>query len=88
MRTGLSACRIRPDIAEMVIGHTKKGIVATYDRHGFEAERKAANKRHRAKINRDAAACLISECKLDEETAKSVVTAIATGKIARISIQY
>jgi integrase len=42
MRTGLSACRIRPDIAEMVIGHTKKGIVATYDRHGFEAERRAA----------------------------------------------
>ena len=42
MRTGLSACRIRPDIAEMVIGHTKKGIVATYDRHGFDAERRAA----------------------------------------------
>lgn len=42
MRTGLSACRVRPDIAEMVIGHTKKGIVATYDRHGFEAERRAA----------------------------------------------
>ena len=42
MRTGLSACRVRPDIAEMVIGHTKKGIAATYDRHGFEAERRAA----------------------------------------------
>ena len=42
MRTGLSACRIRPDIAEMVIGHTKKGIVATYDRFGFDAERRAA----------------------------------------------
>lgn len=42
MRTGLSACRIRPDIAEMVIGHTKKGIVATYDRHGFDSERRAA----------------------------------------------
>lgn len=42
MRTGLSACRIRPDIAEMVIGHTKKGIVATYDRHGFDAERRTA----------------------------------------------
>lgn len=42
MRTGLSACRVRPDIAEMVIGHTKKGIVATYDRHDFEAERQSA----------------------------------------------
>ena len=26
----------------MVIGHTKKGIVATYDRHGFESEQRAA----------------------------------------------
>lgn len=42
MRTGLSACRVRPDIAELVIGHTKRGIVATYDLHGFEAERRAA----------------------------------------------
>lgn len=42
MRTGLSACRVRPDIAEMTIGHTKRGIVAVYDLHGFEAERRAA----------------------------------------------
>jgi len=42
MRSGLSACRIRPDVAELVIGHTKKGIVATYDLHGYEAERRAA----------------------------------------------
>jgi integrase len=50
MRTGLSACRIRPDIAEMVIGHTKKGIVATYDRHGFEAERRAALEAREARL--------------------------------------
>ena len=42
MRTGLSACRVRPDIAELTIGHGKKGIVAIYDLHGFEAERRAA----------------------------------------------
>lgn len=42
MRTGLSACRIRPDIAEMTIGHVKRGIIATYDRHSFDAERQAA----------------------------------------------
>lgn len=42
MRTGLSACRIRPDIAELTIGHTKRGITAVYDLHGFEAERRAA----------------------------------------------
>lgn len=42
MRTGLSACRVRPDIAEMTIGHVKQGIIAVYDQHGFEAERRAA----------------------------------------------
>lgn len=42
MRTGLSACKVRPDIAELTIGHTKRGIVAVYDQHGFEAERRAA----------------------------------------------
>ena len=41
-RTGLSACKVRPDIAELTIGHTKRGIVAVYDQHGFEAERRAA----------------------------------------------
>jgi integrase len=42
MRTGLSACRVRPDIAEMVIGHAKRGILAVYDRHQFDVERQAA----------------------------------------------
>jgi integrase len=42
MRTGLSACRIRPDIAELTIGHVKTGIVAVYDQHSFDAERQAA----------------------------------------------
>ena len=42
MRTGLSACRVRPDIAELTIGHGKKGIVAVYDQHAFEDERRAA----------------------------------------------
>jgi len=42
MRTGLSACRVRPDIAELTIGHTKRGIVAIYDRHAFDDERRAA----------------------------------------------
>lgn len=42
MRTGLSAAKVRPDIAELTIGHTKRGIVAVYDQHGFDAERRAA----------------------------------------------
>jgi len=42
MRTALSACKVRPDIAELTIGHTKRGIVAVYDQHGFDDERRAA----------------------------------------------
>jgi len=42
MRTGLSACRVRPDIAELAIGHTKRGILAVYDQYGFDEERRDA----------------------------------------------
>jgi len=28
MRAGLSACRVRPDISELTIGHIKRGIIA------------------------------------------------------------
>ncbi|SDK98459.1 tyrosine-type recombinase/integrase [Aliiruegeria lutimaris] len=42
MRTGLSACRVRPDIAELTIGHVKGGIIAVYDQHSFDAERQVA----------------------------------------------
>ncbi len=52
MRTGLSACRVRPDIAELTIGHTKRGITAVYDLHGFEAERRAALEAWEARLLR------------------------------------
>lgn len=52
MRTGLSAARIRPDIAELTIGHTKRGIVAVYDRHSFDAERQAAFEAWEARLQR------------------------------------
>ena len=51
MRTGLSACKVRPDIAELSIGHTKRGIVAVYDQHGFEAERRAALEAWQRRLN-------------------------------------
>jgi integrase len=50
MRTGLSACRVRPDIAELTIGHTKRGILAVYDLHGFEQERRAAMEAWEARL--------------------------------------
>lgn len=52
MRTGLSACRVRPDIAELTIGHTKRGIVAVYDQHGFDDERRAAMEAWEARLLR------------------------------------
>ena len=42
MRTGLSACKVPLDVAELTIGHTKRGIVAVYDQHGFDDERRFA----------------------------------------------
>lgn len=55
MRTGLSACRVRPDIAELAIGHTKRGIVAVYDQHAFDEERRAAMEAWEARLLRIAA---------------------------------
>ena len=42
MRTGLSAEKVRPDIAELTIGHVKRGMLRVYDQHEFEDERRAA----------------------------------------------
>ena len=42
MRTGLSACRVRPDIAEIAIGHIIGGIRGTYDQHDYSNEIRAA----------------------------------------------
>lgn len=41
-RTGLAACKIPEHIAEQVIGHTKKGIIAVYNQHGYDSEKRAA----------------------------------------------
>lgn len=42
MRTGLSALKIRPDIAEMTIGHILTGVRSVYDRHQFDDEKRYA----------------------------------------------
>jgi integrase len=42
MRTGLAACRIDEVVAELTVGHTRKGIAATYDRYSYMPERRAA----------------------------------------------
>ena len=42
MRTGLAAAGISENIAELVIGHTRQGIVAVYDLHRYDAEKRSA----------------------------------------------
>jgi integrase len=42
MRTGLGKIGIRPDISEMVIGHSKQGVEAIYDRYQYASEIKTA----------------------------------------------
>lgn len=41
-RTRLSACGIAEEVAERVIGHGHKGIVATYNHHQYDQEKRAA----------------------------------------------
>ena len=63
------------------------------DRIRTEAEEKrkadllAANKAHRAKINRDALQCFVDNG-FDAETAKKIITVIAKDKISNITINY
>ena len=40
VRTGLSAENVRPDIAEIVLGHTIPGVRGVYDRHNYRDERR------------------------------------------------
>jgi integrase len=45
MRSGLSKIGIPPHIAELVIGHVRPGIEATYDRHRYQGEIEVALRR-------------------------------------------
>ncbi|AKJ95049.1 integrase [Thioalkalivibrio versutus] len=42
MRTGLAAARVPEHIAELAIGHTRKGMAAVYDLHRYDDEKRAA----------------------------------------------
>jgi integrase len=42
LRTGLAKLRIEPHVAERVIGHKQRGIVAVYDVHSYADEKRAA----------------------------------------------
>jgi len=42
MRTGLAAAGVSETVAETTIGHVRKGIAGVYDRHRYDAEKRAA----------------------------------------------
>lgn len=42
MRTGLAACKISETVAELAVGHVRKGIAAVYDQHRYESEKRQA----------------------------------------------
>lgn len=41
-RTGLAAAGVSETVAELTIGHTRKGIASTYDLHTYDAEKRRA----------------------------------------------
>jgi integrase len=51
-RTLMSRAQVRPDVAELVLGHAVSGLVETYDRHPFTDEMADALRRLAALIER------------------------------------
>jgi integrase len=51
MRTALSTLGVAPHVAELCIGHKQRGIVATYDLHRFELEKRSALERWAAHLH-------------------------------------
>lgn len=52
VRTGLSAAGVGATVAELTVGHTLKGISAVYDRHTYDAEKRAALEAWEARLLR------------------------------------
>jgi len=51
LRSGLPPLGVPENVCELVLGHTKKGIVAKYDHHKYRAEKRAALDRWAAHVN-------------------------------------
>jgi colicin import membrane protein len=66
----------------------RERIEAAQKKEAEEKVKREADQAHRAKINGEALADLVSAVGLDDDDAKAVVVAIATGKVRNVSIQY
>jgi len=51
-RTGLAAASVSETVAEAVIGHSRQGIVAVYDRHRYEREKRLALEQWERRLQR------------------------------------
>jgi integrase len=71
MRTGLAAAGVSETVAEAVIGHVRKGITGVYDRHRYDAEKRAAMEAWDRRLQRIAAG---------EDAGEDNVTSIAEGR--------
>jgi hypothetical protein len=72
---------------EAAIEEERKRVAAVKESERIAEEKRQDNKRHRGKINREAKACLMKEGWL-EPAAEQLITLIAKGKIANITINY
>lgn len=57
-------------------------------REAEELERREQDKAHRTAVNRAALVDLIAHAEIDEETAKKVITAVATKKVSGMGMKY
>jgi len=73
---------------EAAIERERQRVAAEAERERQAAEKREANKKHKAKINREAAAALEKNCVLDAGVAELIVIAIAKGLIPNITIAY
>jgi len=92
--TAEAAERAQKEAAQRAELEKQEAIAAERRRAEQEAEAKrraddarTADTAHRAQVNRDAFAALVG-CGLDEATGKTVIAAIAKGKIPFVSINY
>lgn len=74
--------------ADAAVERERKSVADAAKLEREAADKRAADTAHRATVNRAALADLVKHCGLDAETAKRVVTKIASGRIYSVSITY
>ena len=87
-RNKQDAIRLTEERLKREAAEAEKERLAKEAKATAEAERKAANKRHQAKINNAAVKSLVENGLETEDAAKALVRRIAQGKITNVTINY